>query len=112
MLNFEDLKQASKKNEKALDKKHKACDDLMKSIAQDLSDFSKTKQKDKITSAADKLLEYNKLKSTDVRAYLFLAYIAFVFDDIKLTQQYLSTATAIDPNYQPLKDFKIKLSKF
>ena len=111
MFDFAALKIAEKKSQESSSKNKEKYEDLFIDALDYLDKFNNSKNynKDVLEQASEKLLECVNQKSNDVRCYVFLAYISFVLDDIKLTHKYLSIAYSVDPDSELLKRFKEKI---
>ncbi|MFN4150721.1 MAG: hypothetical protein ACK4IX_07235 [Candidatus Sericytochromatia bacterium] len=115
MYNFEDLKQAKKKAQ-VENKSEKKDSNFTKCFDQGIDYISKFNDskfdKQYLTLAAEKFIECTTIKSNNVDVYVYLAYISFVLNDIKLTHKYLAIASDINSESELLKKFKAKLSLY
>jgi hypothetical protein len=115
MYNFEDLKQAKKKAqvENKSEKKDLNFNECFDQGVDYISRFNDSKfDKKYLTLAAEKFIECTTIKSNNVDVYVYLAYISFVLDDIRLTHKYLSMASEINSDSEFLKNFKEKISLY
>lgn len=112
MFNFEELKKVSNKSQDSIDKRMDKFNHCYLEAMDYIKKFenSKSHDKDFLIKASDKLLECVSIKSSEPNPHIYLAYVAFVLDDIKLTHKYLSTATYLDPNSELLKKFKTRIA--
>lgn len=115
MFNFEELKQANKKavEQNKSEKKDSNFNDCFNTAVSYIEKFNNSNfDKEYLVMAAEKFIECTSIKSNNVDVYVYLAYISFVLDDIKLTHKYLSIASDINPNSEFLEKFKSKLSLY
>jgi hypothetical protein len=106
MFDMSAISSAKKKAEVNQEKLVGNYDEEYQQAVKYIQEFSETFDSNILKKATEKFFNALKYKRTNIQPYFFIAYAAYLLDEIELAQKYVEFAEEIDKNFPFLEDLK------
>ena len=109
-MDFQILKE-TQKNIKQSENKNENFNKIMSEAIYLIDQFYQNNSLDKsyLEKATDKLINCTDLRPSNHESYVHLAFIAYLFDNLNLTNKYLSIASELSRDSELIKSFREQL---